>query len=870
MSGKKIGSIILATAVFSLLYGSQNDFRINQIGYYPEYRKLAIIIETQESSFSVVDESEEEVFTGELSEEKECDFTGVSLKHADFSQFTEEGVYRLYVADKGYSHPFKIDSRVLNDVAKASLKTFYFQRASMELEEQYAGIYARPAGHPDDSVLFHPSTGKPEDTPPRPSAGGWYDAGDYGKYVVNSGITMGTMLSFYENFPEYFHDGSMNIPESGNGIPDILDEIKYNADWMRTMQDDDGGVFHKMTSLRFDGTIMPHESTMDRYFIGISTPATLHFAAVMAMMARIYEPFDSTYARECLEQAERAWVWADSNRTIDFENPSDVGTGEYGGNNINGAFNWAAAELFITTGKEIYKERVDWEYSRLPGWANVHSMAALSLATIPNSLDEDQLNESRASIISRAEGFLNFLDNPFRTPLNMFIWGSNSLAANVGIAFIYAYLVSDDEVFLEGALEIADYLLGRNATGYSFITGHGFKTPLHPHHRPSASDGITEPIPGFIVGGPNGGADIYNDVYSDFRTNEVAINWNSPATVLFAALDHLMGDSTKSEVEEHLLLVSSVGPGRIEIEPDLDVYDSGMEVTFTAIPGSGEPFMGWSGALGGDDTVRTIIVDRDMRISATFGVPAGEQVANGDFSDGLNRWTLGTSLGGVGSPSVTDGEYHLSITDGGTEEWSLQIVQTGIQLIEGVTYEFRFDAYADEERTLIADIAMSAAPWSSYITGVSNQVDLGTEKTTYSIVFTPNSSDMGARITFNAGLSDADIYLDNVSLDIHDPSSVRDNFRQSHIAQNFSVSRRGNSIVADLVIVEPQSSTLRLYNASGRLVADLSSELRTKKAGRNSITINKKLGSGLYLIRYFDGNNTMTGSLRHVRGTVSR
>ena len=134
------------------------------------------------------------------------------------------------------------------------MKGFYFQRVSTPLESKYAGPWARPAGHPDDKVEVHPSatsTQLPAGTIIS-SPGGWYDAGDYNKYVVNSGITMGTLLSAYEDFPAYFDTLNTNIPESGNRLPDILDEVLVNLRWMLTMQDPgDGGVYHKCTNASF-------------------------------------------------------------------------------------------------------------------------------------------------------------------------------------------------------------------------------------------------------------------------------------------------------------------------------------------------------------------------------------------------------------------------------------------------------------------------------------------------------------------------------------------------------------------------------------------------------------------------------------------
>ncbi|HCD52991.1 MAG TPA: cellulase, partial [Balneolaceae bacterium] len=103
---------------------------------------------------------------------------------------------------------------------------------------------------------------------------GWYDAGDYNKYVVNSGISTYTLLFAYEQFPEFFKNQDLNIPESKNDLPDILDEALWNLEWLLTMQDEDGGVYHKLTTANFEGMVMPHEATNQRYVVMKNTGAT--------------------------------------------------------------------------------------------------------------------------------------------------------------------------------------------------------------------------------------------------------------------------------------------------------------------------------------------------------------------------------------------------------------------------------------------------------------------------------------------------------------------------------------------------------------------------------------------------------------------
>lgn len=140
----------------------------------------------------------------------------------------------------------------------------------MLLEKKYAGDWIRKEGHPDTTVFIHPSAVslKRLANTAFSSPGGWYDAGDYNKYIVNSGITMGTMLSAYEDFPTYFNNLQTNIPESSDPIPDLLNEVLYNLRWMLTMQDkEDGGVYHKCINAGFDAMEIPEAATEKRYVI---------------------------------------------------------------------------------------------------------------------------------------------------------------------------------------------------------------------------------------------------------------------------------------------------------------------------------------------------------------------------------------------------------------------------------------------------------------------------------------------------------------------------------------------------------------------------------------------------------------------------
>jgi endoglucanase len=384
---------------------------------------------------------------------------------------------------------------------------------------------------------------------------------------------MGTMLSAYEDLPTYYKSLRLNIPESGDVLPDLLNEVLYNLRWMLTMQDPyDGGVYHKCTNAVFDGMVMPGVTKDKRYVVQKGTAAALDFAAVMAQAARVYRGFDRYVpglSDSCLKAAVLAWKWAEqhpnvrySQREINPVHEPDVLTGEYGDRNFKDEALWAAAELFVTTGNRRYYDAVyehRMEPVGLPGWSNVGMLGYYSLLrhhkTLP-SYTKELTKAMKDSVVRIAKGYLTkTTQNAFGTVMGQsardFIWGSNSVAANQGVLLINAYYLTDDKRYINYALSNMDYLLGRNATGYSFVTGFGTKSTMNPHHRPSVADGIVAPVPGLLAGGPNPAMQdkcvyehkepetAYSDTDCSYASNEIAINWNAPLVYLSGALEAL-------------------------------------------------------------------------------------------------------------------------------------------------------------------------------------------------------------------------------------------------------------------------------------------------------------------------------------------
>ncbi|PYR87760.1 MAG: cellulase, partial [Acidobacteria bacterium] len=295
---------------------SVEAIRLNQVGFYPDAPKIAcVVVETGATFYVLTADLRDTAFTGLLGPRRVTARSTDTTRAADFSALRTPGQYVVVVPGLGVSYPFAIRPRVHEELVRAALKAFYFQRASLALEPRYADRWSRAAGHPDTQVLVHPSAasaGRPPGTVIS-SPGGWYDAGDYNKYIVNSGITVATLLSLYEDFPEYVRAPHVDIPESGDAVPDLVHEALWNLRWMLTMQDpSDGGVYHKLTEPRFEGFVGPAEARSPRYVVQKSTAAALDFAAVMAQGARVLRPFEGMpgLPDSALTAAIRAWNWA--------------------------------------------------------------------------------------------------------------------------------------------------------------------------------------------------------------------------------------------------------------------------------------------------------------------------------------------------------------------------------------------------------------------------------------------------------------------------------------------------------------------------------------------------------------------------------
>ena len=570
---RQICMIILAFGIMMPIQAkSEVEIRLNQVGYYPDEEKVVVFEGIKPNAKIIVtDEKGQVVMQPKVARRAVSPLSKKERFIVDVSELTTPGRYTI--ATQGVTRQFTVSKAALQDISKASLKLFYLIRSGIPIEKEYAGKYARPVGHPDTHVLIHPSAasqGRPANSVIS-SPLGWYDAGDYNKYVVNSSFSIGLMLAVYEQNKEYFNRLRTNIPESANATADILDEMMFNLRWLLTMQDpEDGGVYHKLTTPNFEGFVMPTDCKQQRYVVAKSVTATFDFAAVMAQSARLMKGNRDyvEFSFQATEAAKRAYSWAiahpqafyrQGELSRQFQPP--VSTGEYGDRSAKDEQFWAATELHRLTGDEAYlRDAKEVKPTRFttPTWGNVASLGAFAwIAANESDMRQEMLQQLKdycdnlIANVSTSSFQAPYGDNP-----RDFGWGCLAEQCCVpGIALLFADRFISPNRYRTHALQNVDYLLGRNATGYCYVTGFGEKSPMHPHHRISAADGIEKPFPGMLVGGPNpmqqdkaSGNLVYPSSYPDesyldedpsYASNEIAINWNASLVGLLCWMDAL-------------------------------------------------------------------------------------------------------------------------------------------------------------------------------------------------------------------------------------------------------------------------------------------------------------------------------------------
>lgn len=514
----------------------------DQIGYQPDETKTAVFRDvTNETNFSVVNaDSGQVVYTGELSAPTFYSSADENNWTGDFSAVTEAGTYYITCGGLDQSYSFTIGNNVYDSLLDDSVKMLYLQRCGTEVKDS---TFGHAACHDTLATVYH--TNEKIDV-----SGGWHDAGDYGRYVVPGAKSVADLLIAYDANPKLFSD-SIGIPESGNGVPDVLDEVRYELEWMLKMQDSQtGGVHHKVSCENFPGYVMPEMETDELIVTPVSTTATADFCASMAMAYEYYQKFDKDFAEKCLNAAKNAWAFLQKNPNFIFSNPSDITTGDYGDTSDIDERYWAAAQMWRATGADTYRTALEsMSVQNGMDWMEVGDYGNIAILTMDGvDTNSDLYTRAKTSILKEADQMKGLSQsNPYGVSVSRYNWGSNMGVATSGMILNLAYQMTEDSTYLDTSRSNLHYLLGNNAMGECFVTGYGTVSPEHPHHRPSMAK--NQAMKGMLVGGVNSGledsaakaycanspsAKCYVDHWESYSTNEITIYWNSPLTCLLS------------------------------------------------------------------------------------------------------------------------------------------------------------------------------------------------------------------------------------------------------------------------------------------------------------------------------------------------
>jgi endoglucanase len=523
--------------------------RINQVGYLPQTPKRATVASNATTPLpwqlrnpkgQVVAEGRTRVFGINQA-------SGEPVHIADFSAVSASGSGYVLSAGLETSHPFRIGGDIYRKLRVDALGFFQQNRSR---------------------------------------AGGWYDARDPGKYTVNGGIALWTLHHLAERAAQ----------RRSEGARDLLNTARWQMDFMLAMQVPDGrqitvprgdqsAALNALKLDLIDAGGMVHHKAQDPGLTNVtaasnsreippqyrhypSTAATLSLAATGAQCARLWQRLDAPYARRCLEAAERAWDAAVRFPDVYAYNVF-AGGGPYDNQDVGDEFYWAAAELFSSTGDPYYLESLQESphYLDAPSVQRNETGALLQselgvagtivLATSPSELPATQVARARERLIASARAYLAQIEaEGYLLPYSVdrYPWGSNANIVNRALVLGIAYDLTRDPAFFNGAAEAMNYVLGRNPLDQSYISGHGTRPVLNPHHRfwskPSPGADDATPPAGMLAGGPNSvslsdpvataklrgrctGQTCWVDDIGAWTVNEVAVNWN--ASLLWVA-----------------------------------------------------------------------------------------------------------------------------------------------------------------------------------------------------------------------------------------------------------------------------------------------------------------------------------------------
>lgn len=531
-----------------------NSIFINQIGYPAEGLKLAYVYEKElggQTSFSLCTQTGKEVYTGTIKPAVTDNIACEAVCTCDFTEFSTEGTYFIK-AGSLKSDAVIIGKEKYKDLYYSTLRYFYLSRCGQEIIDEKDNKWGHPACHTSDAKIYGLSDDKKVNI-----SGGWHDAGDYGRYIVAGSKTVMDLLLAYEQSKDSFNDF------------DILDEVRFELEWMLKMQREDGAVYHKISCYHFCGFILPQNEKDAIVVAPVSTAATCDFAGSLAFASGFYKEKDSEFADKLLKAALKAQDYAQNHEDEIFSNPPEITTGCYGDWNVSDERYFALCSLFAATKNKDYLEKAlkirqeakskpenyqeSWKnnWNEGFGWGSVGAYGTEILLKNKNAIeDKSVISDLEHGILTMAEKMVLKSENASfgLSPTHIF-WGSNGVCGDEAHMMLLAYDICGEKKFADGARKNCDYILGCNPMNLCYVTGNGINSPHNPHHRQSGF--LRGTMPGMLVGGPSAGLQddvarrllqgkvplqCYADETGSYSTNEVAIYWNSPLVYMLAKL----------------------------------------------------------------------------------------------------------------------------------------------------------------------------------------------------------------------------------------------------------------------------------------------------------------------------------------------
>ncbi|WP_373231221.1 glycoside hydrolase family 9 protein [Cohnella sp.] len=531
--------------------------KLNQVGYLNSAEKYAYVSGFEDelqatvgTEFQVKRVSDNSVaYTGQLVLVKDYDIdSGERVLKAVFTDLEESGDYYITVNADGIedSFKFKIGDDVFKPLLSDAARYFYYQRSGTALEPQYAPDFPRADITPMDTAAPFESNSAIT----REVSKGWFDAGDKGKFLSNGAWTAMTLLWSSELFPESYSDNQFNIPESGNGVPDILDEARWELEWILKMQDSvSGGFYAKVESMNNDDNNRAIRDKRDDVTNVRPTNDTAWAANILAHASMAYAQYDPVFADTCLNAAISAWMYLE-------QNPDNIKgpDGTYATDSDKDSRLVAAASLYRATGGAQYNDYFVNNYAQSQtsfdnpegDWVGIWHYAFFHYMKSEN-LDMDTVNWYKDNFTIWLNKEINrYQSNAWNNTIfeGNYYWGSNNMMlGTVNEALIGSKLLGmNNETINNMALSALNYMLGANAMSKSFVTGYGdnaIKTVFGTFNN--------DPRPGVPKGWIPLGANKYNgggssnfpakdflDSDSEWTTNEHSIGSNASLVFISA------------------------------------------------------------------------------------------------------------------------------------------------------------------------------------------------------------------------------------------------------------------------------------------------------------------------------------------------